>query len=112
MWNLANDLQNETSIYSCGGQAPAQIPAPQRGQPFVPTVGGEVRRICISGNYIMWAADESLPGELPGVPVGMVHMLDPQTMTTLPLKVSRYYDISPTLLRNNIFKAQYQWDHF
>jgi hypothetical protein len=85
---VANDLANETSIYSCGGQAPPQIPAPQRGQQFVPTVGGEVRHISISGNTIMWSSDEALPGELPGVPVGMVYMLDPSTMATLPIKVS------------------------
>ena len=52
------------------------------------TKGGEVRRIVVGGggSQIMWAADESLP-DTPGIPVGIVYLLDPASFAVLPVKV-------------------------
>ena len=43
--------------------------------------------VTVGGTVIMWSADEPLPGDAPGVPVGMVHLLNTANFTTLPIKV-------------------------
>lgn len=50
-------------------------------------VGGMVKHICVIGSNIMWSAEECLPGDAGGVPVGMVYMFDPSNLTVLPIKV-------------------------
>lgn len=46
---------------------------------------GVVGDIEVDGTTIMWAVDEPLQGDAPGIPVGMVHLLDNNTGTTLPI---------------------------
>lgn len=36
----------------------------------------------------MWSAEETLAGDAPGLPIGMVYMFDPANLSALPLKVS------------------------
>jgi hypothetical protein len=36
----------------------------------------------------MWSAEETLVGDAPGLPIGMVYMFDPAKFSALPLKVS------------------------
>jgi hypothetical protein len=49
---------------------------------------GPVHCIEISGNDMMWSDDEPIEGDLPGVPVGVVHLLNQTNMSTIPIKVS------------------------
>ena len=51
------------------------------------TAGG-VTKVEVNGPTIMWATEEPLPGDGPGVPVGMVHLLDIASQNTLPIKRS------------------------
>jgi WD40 repeat protein len=46
---------------------------------------GAVTHTAVNGSTIMWAAEEPLPGDSPGVPVGTVHLLDVGSQTTLPI---------------------------
>ena len=41
----------------------------------------------------MWSAEEGLPGDAPGLPVGVVYMFDPSNLTALPIKVSVTADV-------------------
>lgn len=104
MWNIssANPTTPEAAIYSCGGVAPHSIPPaprPNQGEKAVTTaaqvvgsvghgVGGLVRHICVNGSNIMWSAEDSLVGDAPGLPIGMVYMFDPANLSALPLKVT------------------------
>ena len=36
----------------------------------------------------MWSAEDSLVGDAPGLPIGMVYMFDPANLSALPLKVT------------------------
>lgn len=110
MWNIssANPSIPEAAIYSCGGIAPPSVPAAPRANQGdkapstaaqVPGsvgfgVGGLIRHICVNGSSIMWSAEETLAGEVPGIPIGMVYMFDPANLTTLAIKV--------TLITNNL----------
>lgn len=38
----------------------------------------------------MWSAEESLPGDAAGIPVGVVYMFDPTNLSTLAIKVVKY----------------------
>jgi hypothetical protein len=104
VWNIssANPASPEAAIYSCGGIAPHSIPPaprPNQGEKAPTTaaqvagsagfgVGGLVRHICVNGSNIMWSAEETLAGDAPGLPIGMVYMFDPANLSALPLKVS------------------------
>lgn len=35
----------------------------------------------------MWSAENTLTGDAPGLPTGMVYMFDPANLSALPLKV-------------------------
>ena len=48
---------------------------------------GPVQALQVNGNNIMWADDEAVEGDAPGVPVAMVHLLNTADMTTVSLKV-------------------------
>ena len=86
VWNVVNLAQPEAAIYSCGGQAPPNLTA-QQLQQQQPGAGLVKCIVCASGGTIMWSSDESLPGDAPGVPVGMLHLLNPTTYATLAVKV-------------------------
>lgn len=49
-------------------------------------IGGLVKHICVVGSTIMWSAEEGLPGDVSGLPVGMVYMFDPTNLSALPIK--------------------------
>lgn len=49
---------------------------------------GSVTKVEVNGPTIMWATAEPLPGDDPELSVGMVHLLDIGTQTTLPIKRS------------------------
>ena len=110
MWNIssANPSIPEAAIYSCGGIAPPSVPAAPRanqGEKAPSTasqvtgsvghgVGGLIRHISVNGSSIMWSAEETLPGDVPGIPVGMVYMFDPANLTTLAIKVMHLTTLS------------------
>ena len=54
-------------------------------QEMVLKTAGTVGHVEVNGSNIMWSVDETLPGDAPGVPVGVVHLLDVGTGTTLPI---------------------------
>jgi WD40 repeat protein len=54
-------------------------------QDMVKSTNGTVGHVEVNGSTIMWSVDESLMGDAPGVPVGVVHLLDVNTGTTLPI---------------------------
>ena len=54
VWNVANMVQPEAAIYSCGGQASVQQP---------PATAGLVKHIVCAGSSIMWSADEPQLGK-------------------------------------------------
>ena len=106
MWNISceNPAVPEVAIYSCGGIAPTSVPPHPRSLPGDVTlstaaqvpgsagfgIGGLVRHICVQGSTIMWSAEESLPGDAAGIPVGVVYMFDPTNLSTLAIKVVKY----------------------
>lgn len=55
---------------------------------FTMNTAGAVTNVQVNGPTIMWAVEEPLPGDAPGVPIGMVHLLDVASQTTLPIKRS------------------------
>ena len=50
-------------------------------------IGGLVKHISVVGSNIMWSSEEGLPGDVSGLPVGIVYMFDPTNLTALPIKV-------------------------
>ena len=57
-------------------------------QEMVKETAGTIGTIAVDGTTIMWAVDEPLAGDAPGIPVGMVHLLDNNTGTTMPIHKS------------------------
>ena len=47
-----------------------------------------MKHISVVGSNIMWSAEEGLPGDVSGLPVGIVYMFDPTNLTALPIKVT------------------------
>jgi WD40 repeat protein len=55
---------------------------------MVMNTNGAVTHTEVNWSNIMWSIEEPLAGDAPGVPVGMVHLLDIGSQTTLPVKRS------------------------
>ena len=45
----------------------------------------------VKDSTIMWSADESLPDDQPGLPVGIVSLFNKDSMVALPIKVYLFH---------------------